>query len=64
LENIKNIAYKQLQQIAVIGFMDSWFYIWDDLLRLLAIARVANPQIEFNLIPNPLHYQNVDSKFP
>jgi hypothetical protein len=38
--------------------MRSWFYIWDDLLRLLAIARVANPQIEFNLTQT--RHQNFD----
>jgi hypothetical protein len=28
------------------GLTISWFCIWDDLLRLLAIARVANPKVE------------------
>jgi len=28
--------------------------IWDDLLRLFAIARVSNPKIGLNLIPNPM----------
>jgi hypothetical protein len=34
--------------------MKSWFCIWDDLLRLFAIARVANPKIGLNLVPDPL----------
>ena len=34
--------------------MESWFCIWDDLLRLFAIARVENPKNELNLVPNPL----------
>jgi hypothetical protein len=38
----------------VIGLMKSWFCIWDDLLRLFAIARVANPKVGLNLFPNPL----------
>jgi uncharacterized protein with NRDE domain len=30
--------------------MESWFCVWDDLLRLFAIARIANPEdkSEFN----------------
>jgi hypothetical protein len=28
--------------------------IWEDLLRLFAIARVTNPKIELNLVFNPL----------
>jgi hypothetical protein len=32
--------------------MESWFCIWDDL---------ENPKIVLNLIPNPLHYQNVSA---
>jgi hypothetical protein len=28
--------------------------VWDDLLRLFAIARVANPNNGHNLVPNPL----------
>jgi hypothetical protein len=34
--------------------MESWFCIWDDLLRLFAIARVSNPNNGLNLVPNPL----------
>jgi hypothetical protein len=34
--------------------MESWFCIWDDLLRLFAIARVANPKTGLNLAPKPL----------
>jgi hypothetical protein len=41
-----------LQRICVIGFMGSWFWIWDDLLRLFAIARVADPNNGLNLVPN------------
>jgi hypothetical protein len=34
--------------------MESWFCIWDDLLRLFAIARVANPKSGLNLGQNPM----------
>jgi hypothetical protein len=43
-----------LQLISAIGIMESWVCIWDDLLRLFAIARVANPNNRLNLVPNPL----------
>jgi len=43
-----------LQRIWAIGLMESWVCIWDVLLRLFAIARVANPNNELNLVPNPL----------
>jgi hypothetical protein len=36
------------------GLIGSWLCIWDDLLRLFTIARVANPKIELNLVPNRL----------
>ncbi|GAW89761.1 hypothetical protein NO004_520040 [Flavobacterium psychrophilum] len=32
-------------KIGVLGLMESWFCIWDDL---------ANPKIGLNLFPNPL----------
>ncbi len=40
-----------LQRNRVIGLMESWFYIWDDL---------ANPKNELNLVPNPLSCYNVN----
>jgi membrane-associated PAP2 superfamily phosphatase len=43
--------------------MEKWFCIWDLLLRLFAIARVANPKIGLNLISNPLQYQNVGRNY-
>jgi biotin synthase-like enzyme len=33
--------------------MKKWFCTWNDLLRLFAIARVANPKTGLNLIPKP-----------
>ena len=35
---------QQAQRFWAIGLMGKWFCIWDDLLRLFAIARVANPK--------------------
>jgi hypothetical protein len=43
-----------LQRIWAIGLLESWFCIWDDLLRLFVIARVANPKNGLNLVPNSL----------
>jgi hypothetical protein len=43
-----------LQRIWAIGLMGKWFCMRDDLLRLFAIARVANPNNELNLVPNLL----------
>ena len=40
--------------------MESWFCIWDDLLRQFAITWVANPKIGLNLVPNPLSSWNVE----
>jgi hypothetical protein len=38
--------------------MESWFCIWDDLLRLFAIARVSNPKNVLNLVLDPLYSQD------
>jgi hypothetical protein len=43
-----------LQRIWALGLMEKWFCIWDDLLRLFAISRVANPKIRINLVPKLL----------
>jgi len=40
--------------------MGSWFCIWDDLLRLFAIARVANPNNGLNLVPLLPHEMKFD----
>jgi hypothetical protein len=50
----KQLPLSALQRIWVIGLMESWFCIWDDLLRLFAIARVANQMNGLNLVPNLL----------
>jgi hypothetical protein len=43
--------------------MESWFCIWDDLLRLFAIAQVANPKNGLNLVLKPLYFQKVSGNF-
>jgi hypothetical protein len=47
-----------LQRIWAIGFPEvsggKLVLYLEDLLRLFAIARVANPKIGLNLVPNPL----------
>ncbi|RBN49195.1 hypothetical protein DR980_14995 [Flavobacterium psychrolimnae] len=45
---------QQLQRIWAFGLMKSWFCIWDNLLRLFAIVRVANPKIRLNLYTHHL----------
>jgi hypothetical protein len=43
-----NSHYNGFGQLAFPKYREkSWFCIWDNLLRLFAIARVANPKIEF-----------------
>ena len=43
-----------LQAIWGFGLMESWFCTWDDLLRLLAVARVAKMNNGINLETNLL----------
>ena len=50
----KKQRYELLHRIWAIGLMGTWFCICDDLLRQFAIARVSNPKIGLNLVPNPL----------
>jgi hypothetical protein len=47
VDNLTRNNYRQqpLQRIWAFGFRGNWFCTWDDL---------ANPNIGFNLVPNPL----------
>ena len=50
---IKQAGNTCSQAIWASGLMGSWFCVWNDLLRLVAIARVTNLENELNLVPNP-----------
>jgi hypothetical protein len=47
---IQKVTFRQ--RIWAIGLMESLFCVWDDLLRLFATARVANPKIGLRLVLN------------
>ena len=49
---LKDRKKQLLRQIWAFCLMESWLYIWDDLLRLFTIARVTNPKTGFYLVTN------------